>query len=86
MQHDAADELDAEGPHAQHAPACLARDREGLGQQVVQGLAVIETRLELVRLGAKLLVRERRHFVAERLDLVRDGVDTLELPLGVGAE
>ena len=48
VQDDAADELYAEGPHAQHAPACLSRHREGLGQQIVQGLAVLVALLEFV--------------------------------------
>ena len=77
VQHNAADELNAEGAHAQYAPARLSRDREGLGQQIVQRLAVLESLLKLVRLGSKLLVRQGGHFVGQRFDLVRDGVDAL---------
>ena len=77
VQHDAADELNVERAHAQHAPACLARDRKGLGQQIVQRLAVLESLLEFVRLCAKLLVRQGGRLVAECLDLIRDGVDAL---------
>ena len=36
VQHHAADELHVEVPHVEHAPAGLAHDREGLGQQVVE--------------------------------------------------
>ena len=42
VQHDAADELHVEVPHVQHAAAGLADDGEGLGQQVVERLAVGE--------------------------------------------
>ena len=39
VQGQAADELHVEVPHVEHAAAGLAHDREGLGQQVVEGLA-----------------------------------------------
>ena len=42
VQHGAADELDVEVPHVEHAAAGLADDGEGLGQQVVERLAVGE--------------------------------------------
>ena len=44
VQHHAADELHVEVPHVQHAAAGLADDGEGLGQQVVERLAVGEAR------------------------------------------
>ena len=40
VQHRAADELHVEVPHVQHALAGFADDSEGLGQQVVERLAV----------------------------------------------
>ena len=42
VQHHAADQLDVEVPHVQHAAAGFADDGEGLGQQVVERLAVGE--------------------------------------------
>ena len=77
MQHDAADELDPEGLHAQHAPARFARRRKGLGQQVVQRLAVLQSLLEFVRLGPELLIAQAGHLAVQRLDFIRDGVDAL---------
>ena len=56
VQHGAADQLDVEVPHVQHAAAGLADDRERLGQQVVERLAVGEPLPELGRLAAQLLV------------------------------
>ena len=42
VEHGAADELHVEVPHVEHAAAGLADDREGLGQQVVERLALRE--------------------------------------------
>ena len=58
MQHDAADELHVEVPHVQRALAGFPHHRERIGQQIVQRLAVGETRAELVGLRAQGLVRE----------------------------
>jgi hypothetical protein len=41
VQHHRADELDVEVPHAHGAPAGLAGDREALGEDIVQGDAVV---------------------------------------------
>ena len=59
VEHHAADQLDVEVPHVEHAAAGFADDREGLGQQVVERLAVGEARAELGGLGAELRVGER---------------------------
>ena len=47
MQHDAADELDVEMAHVEHAPAGFANDREGLGQQVLERRTVRQPLPEL---------------------------------------
>ena len=44
MQHHAADQLHVEVPHVEHAAAGFADDGKGLGQQVVERLAVGDTR------------------------------------------
>ena len=44
VQHHAADQLDVEVAHAHRARAGLAGEREALGQQVVEGLAVLAAR------------------------------------------
>ena len=40
MEHDAADELDGIGPHTQHPVSSLPDGGKGLGQQIVQRLAL----------------------------------------------
>ena len=59
---------------------------EGLRQQGIQILPALIAGLELVGLRAQLLVRHGGVFVRKRLDLVRDGGDALELPVGIAAE
>ena len=86
MEDDAADELHPVGPHAQHALVRLAAGGEGLGQDVVQRLALGKARLELVGLGPELMVAQRLVLVGKGLDLVHDGIERLDLPLGAGAE
>ena len=56
VEDDSADELDVEVPHVQRAVPGLADDREGVGQQVVERLAVGEALPELGGLAAELLV------------------------------
>ena len=68
VQHHAADQLDVEVAHVEHAPARLADDRERLRQEVVERLAVGEARLELRGLATQL-------FVGEFLDLRLFSVD-----------
>ena len=83
VQHDAADELHAKRLHAQHAPRGLARRGKRLRQQVVERLAVGVALLELVGLGAQLLVRERGVLVRHRLDFISDRIEPLELMVAV---
>ena len=86
VQDDAADELHPVGPHAQHAPGGLPGGGEGLGQDVVQRLAVLETLLEFRGLGLQLGVGQSLVLLLQRLDFIRNGIDGLQLPLGVSAE
>ena len=86
MEDDAADELHPVGAHAQHPVRRLPAGGKGLGQNVVQRLALGQTGLELVGLGPELLVAQCLVFVGERLDLVHDGGQCLNLPLGPGAK
>ena len=86
MQHHAADQLHAEGLHAQHAPRGLAHGGVGLGQDVVERLAVCEPILELLRLGAKLRVRQSLHRRLQLFDSICDRIDLFQLPVGIAAE
>ena len=65
VQQRAADELDVEVPHVELTPGALADHREGLDEQIVQGLALLEPIAELVRLGGELRAGQRAHGVLE---------------------
>ena len=59
VQHHAADHLHVEVAHAHRAPRRLAHDRERLGQQLVERLAVAGALAQRVGLGAQLVVLEQ---------------------------
>ena len=86
MQHDAADELHAVRPHAEHAVRRLAADGKRLGQEVVEVLAALIALAELVRLFTQLLVRQRLHLVLHGLDARDERHKLLYLTLRAGAE
>ena len=68
VQHHAADQLDVEGPHAEHAAGCLADRGEGRNQQIVEIGAVGEILPELLGAGAQLRVGKRPQLVFQRVD------------------
>ena len=77
VQHHAADHLHVEVAHA-HAPARdLAHDRERLGQQVVERLAVAGALAQPVGLRPQLLVVQQLELRLPRVD----GVDALRVAL-----
>ena len=78
VQHHAADQLHVEVAHRHRAAADLAREREGLRQQLVEVLARVRALAQLGELLAQLLVRGL-------LELRLPGVDPLDA-LGVGLE
>ena len=86
MQDDTADDLDAVMTHAEHAPRSLAAGRECLGEQLVERLAVLITFLEFIGLCAQFVVAQLLELLLKRLNLIRNGVDLLQLMRGVRAE
>ena len=80
MQHDAAHQLHPVGTHAQHTVRGLPHGGKSLRQNVIQSLAVGKTLLELRGLGLKLRIGEGLVFIAQRLDLIHNGVDGFQLP------
>ena len=68
VEGEAADELDVEVPHVQHAAPRLPHHREGLGQEVVEGLALGQPLAELGRLGLELGVAQGQERRLERVD------------------
>ena len=79
VEDDAADELHPVGLHAQHAPGRLPAGGEGLGQDVVQTLAIGDALLEFGGLGLELLVGELGVLPVQGFNLVHDGFDGAEL-------
>ena len=86
MQHDAADELHAEGLHAQHAPGGLPHGGEGLGQDIVQLLAVGQTVLEDGGLLLQLAVGHGLVAAFQPFDFIDNRIDPFQLPVGITAE
>ena len=86
VQDDAAHHLHPVGAHAQHAPGGLPAGGKGLGQDVIQGLAVCQALLELRGLGLQLGVGQGFILLFQRVHLIRNGIDGLQLPLGGGSE
>ncbi len=72
MEDDAADHLDVEMAHAEHADRSLAHRGEGLGEDLVERLARGQLSAELVGLRGQLLVGERLDLLLERVDLRDD--------------
>ncbi len=68
VQDDAADHLDIEMAHAEHADRCLAHRGEGFGKDVVERLALGQERPELVGLRGEFGVAERLHLRLQRVD------------------
>ena len=86
VEHDAADELNVEGLHAQHAPGRLPRGGKGFGQDVVGRLARGKARAELARFPLQFLVAQRGVGLVQLLDRVGDRVYFLQFPFGIASE
>ena len=78
VQGDPAHDLHVEGPHAEDAPRGLPHGREGLDEQVVQGLALGEARLELLRLRLEIRVAQGFEVLLKGVDLTGELVELLE--------
>ncbi len=78
VQHDAAHQLDVERPLAQRALGRLAHRGEGLGQQLVERFAVGYPFLEDIGARAQIRVRQRGRLRLHPVDLVNDGLKTLD--------
>ena len=86
MEHDAADQLHRVGTHAQDPVRCLPDGSEGLGEQVVQGLALLEPLLEEGGLALQRLFGEGLVFIFQGQDLINGGADLADLTLRPGTE
>jgi hypothetical protein len=86
VQDVAADELDVEVPHVEHAAPGFAHHREGFRQEIVERLALGDALPELGRLRPELLVRERLHRAFERVHPLDHRADAFELTLVLRAD
>ena len=86
MEDDAAHQLHPEGPHPQNPDGGLPHGGKGLGQDIIQCLAPGEAFLELGGLGGELSIGHSLVFRLHGLDLIRDGIDLLQLPFAVGTK
>src|SRR5579862_4717438 len=86
VEDDAAHQLDVEEADAERALERLPHGGEGLEDEVVEGLAVLEPLAELHRLGGELLVGQRLELGLERADVGRLLGEPLETPAFTGAE
>ena len=86
MQHHAADQLDVEMALAEGALGGLAHHRKGFGQNIVQGLARFQPRLEGGGHGLELFVRHGLEARLQGVDLGHSAPERLDLALVGGAE
>ncbi len=86
VQGGAADELDVVVALAQHPLACFAHDCEGLDEQVVEVLAVVEPLTELAGLGPQGVVGQGLELGLENVDVGDQGLQGLELAALTRAE
>ena len=86
MHHQTADELHPVVPHAHGAAGRLAHRREGLGEDVVLRLALLQPLAELVRLAAQLLIAELHVVVFQRFNGVDRLVQLLQLRIVAAAQ
>ena len=86
VEHDAAHQLHPEDALTQHPHRRFPDGGKGLGQDVVQGLALGEALFKLRCLGGELGVGHGLVLGLHGLDPVHDGVDLLEFAVAVGSK
>ena len=86
MEHDPADHLDVVVPLSEGALRGLAHRRKGLGQQVVEGLALLEPLAIDRRTPAEIRVGELRELALEDVHPLDEGQQALDRPVIARAE
>ncbi|MCG3775498.1 MAG: hypothetical protein JW395_2338 [Nitrospira sp.] len=86
MENHAADQLHIEMPHAQLAAGHLTADREGLRQDIVQGLPGPKTLLKLLGLVHEGLIREWRQAGFQASNPLHNRADCLDFTIVFAAE
>ena len=78
VQHHAADQLHIKMPHAGHALGRFPHHRKRFRQNVVEGLAFLQTQFEFRRLRLQVGVAHPLHVRFQRVDLIHDGPDIFQ--------
>ena len=86
VEHDAADQLHAEGFHSQNTPCRLTGGGEGFGKKTVQRFSRIETLPKFIGLGAQLRIGECGILCIQTFDGVCDGGDLFQFAVGIASE
>ena len=86
VQNDTADQLHVKCTLPEGTLRCLSYRGKCLHQNIVQRLAFGKALFELVRLGAELFVRQFFPLRLQRLNLIHNGPDPLQLMLAVRSE
>ena len=86
VEHRAADELHVEVPHVQHAAAGFAHDRERLGQEVVERLAVGDALAEFDGFARSCFVGQRLMDGSSALTCATSGRRRLQFAFVLGAD
>ncbi len=86
VQHRAADELDVEVPHVEHAAAGFPDDGKSFRKQVVERFTVREALTEFGGLAAQLRVGQRLNRGLERVDLGHDRAQAFQFTIVLGTD
>ena len=86
VQHHAADKLDVEVTHIEHAPARFTHHAEGFGEQVIERLTVVDALLEVGGARAQIFVGEREVLRLQLADAGDGGLKALDQAVSGGAE
>ena len=86
VQHHAADTLDVEVTHVEHAPARFTHHAEGFGEQVIERLTVVDALLEVGGARAQIFVGEREVLRLQLADAGDGGLEALDQAVSGGAE
>jgi hypothetical protein len=86
VQHHAADQLHVERPHSEDALGRLASRREGRDEKILDLGSLIELLAELGRARAQLVVAQGGELLFDRVDLVHQRPEPLELAIVLRAD
>ena len=86
MEGHAANQLHVEVPHTQRTHTRFAYHGKGLGKQLIEFLALTQSRAEIVGFGAQCVVVQGLHRFFKRVDAGDDFAHSFQLPVVTGAK